>query len=252
MVAVKKLCLVVLLGCVMLTAGCQNDPCRDGHTWVEATCAQPKTCSVCGAEEGAPLEHTVSQWATVTEATCQGEGKEQGTCTLCGETIERSLPKLAHTAGEWEVTREATESLSGLRALKCAVCGETMEEQTFTLSPEEIRTQYISKCSSYSYGEIARNPDAYIGKYAALTGEVIQVIEDGTDYTLRVNITKGTYTWSDTILVTYTQKDSQEPRILEDDIINLYGVLGGTHTYETVMGAQLTVPIMDAEYIDII
>ena len=27
------------------------------HTWVEATCAAPKTCSECGMTEGSALEH---------------------------------------------------------------------------------------------------------------------------------------------------------------------------------------------------
>lgn len=76
-------------------------------------------------------------------------------------------------------------------------------------------------------------------------------MEDGGSYTLRVNITQGTYTWSDTILVSYTKQDSNEARILEDDIITMYGTLAGTYTYESVMGASVTVPLFFAEYIDL-
>ena len=46
------------------------------HTWVEATCTTPKTCSVCGTTEGEPLEHN---WM---EATIEAPR----TCTLCGAT----------------------------------------------------------------------------------------------------------------------------------------------------------------------
>ena len=63
-------------------------------------------------------------------------------------------------------------------------------------------------------------------------------------------ITRSHY-WSDTILVSYTKQSSDEPRILEDDIVMMYGVLAGTYTYETVLGSKLTVPLMLVEYIDI-
>ncbi len=46
------------------------------HNWVDATCAAPKTCSVCGATEGDALDHT---WV---DATCTASK----TCSVCGAT----------------------------------------------------------------------------------------------------------------------------------------------------------------------
>lgn len=46
------------------------------HTWVDATCQEPKHCSKCGETEGTPLDH---EWAEATFAAPK-------TCTLCGET----------------------------------------------------------------------------------------------------------------------------------------------------------------------
>ena len=45
----------------------------NGHSWVDADCHFPKTCSACGETEGAPNEHT---WE---EATCT----EPKTCSAC-------------------------------------------------------------------------------------------------------------------------------------------------------------------------
>ena len=45
--------------------------------------------------------------------------------------------------------------------------------------------------------------------------------------------------------------NSSEANILEDDIVMMYGTLAGDYTYETVMGNELTVPFLMAEYIDI-
>lgn len=47
----KWLCgMSALAVCVMLT-GCGHE-----HTWADATCTEPKTCSVCGETEGEVLE----------------------------------------------------------------------------------------------------------------------------------------------------------------------------------------------------
>lgn len=38
-------------------------------------------------------------------------------------------------------------------------------------------------------------------------------------------------------------------KVIEDDYITVYGTCDGTHTYETVMGASVTIPAIDAEKI---
>ena len=73
-----------------------------GHTWEEATCDTAKTCTVCEATEGDALGHT---WA---DATCD----TAKTCTVCGATEGNAL---GHT---WE---EATCDT----AKSCSVCGAT-------------------------------------------------------------------------------------------------------------------------------
>jgi hypothetical protein len=112
---------------------------------------------------------------------------------------------------------------------------------------------YKSKCESVDYDSIARNPDTYKGKYVEVRGEVVQVQEgsSGSGNTYRVDITKGKYDiWSDTIMVTFTPS-STSSRILEDDIVTIYGVSGGLYTYTSVMGASITVPLIYAAYIDV-
>lgn len=129
-----------------------------------------------------------------------------------------------------------------------------METEAFTLSAEEIEDSYKASCEKYSYKEIARNPGAYDGKYAKFTGEVIQVQQQEflglLIYVLRVDVTKTGRYYQDTVYVTYTANEG-DPRILEDDIITMYGQLTGEKTYETVLGASITIPSFDAEYIDI-
>ena len=75
-------------------------------------------------------------------------------------------------------------------------------------------------------------------------------MQEGNNYTLRVDITKTRWRYDDTILVSY-EAQKGDSRILEDDIVTMYGYLGGMYTYETVMGSSLTVPLFYAKYISI-
>lgn len=148
-------------------------------------------------------------------------------------------------------------------------CGPSLSESTKTTvtassgtestkSPKAIKEDFIKSCESFTYKEIARNPNNYKGKHAKFKGEVIQVIESGDDITLRVNITaeennysENGYTYFDTIYVEYTRKDENESRILEDDIINIYGTLNGIKDYSSILGSEVSCPYLIAEYIDI-
>lgn len=124
-------------------------------------------------------------------------------------------------------------------------------EPEFTM--EDYVNSYKEQCKEYAYKEIARNPDSVKGEYAKLTGEVIQVLESGKSVTLRVDITKDKYGYySDTVYVTYTRKSDTEDRILEDDIITIYGKLGGIETYTSILGAEISLPKIFAEYIDLV
>ena len=56
-----------------------------GHTWTDATCTAPKTCSVCGETEGEALGH-----ASYTYSYDKTNGVHNFTCTLCGETVTKT------------------------------------------------------------------------------------------------------------------------------------------------------------------
>lgn len=221
-----------------------------GHDWKDATCTEPKTCSRCGETEGEAPGHKVETWETTKEATCTEVGEKSGVCTVCKETVKEEIPMVEHTPGDWEIKTAATESSAGVRVKKCTVCGKELENESYTMTPEEIKQAYIAQCQTYTYDQLARNPDQYDGSYAKLRGEVMQVQEDGDSYVLLVQITQKRYYWDDQIMVYYTRKDSSEGRILEDDIVTLYGKMRGTYTYTSVMNAAITVPLMYAEYID--
>lgn len=139
------------------------------------------------------------------------------------------------------------------------IYSKTNKNNTTTSSiPKESRSTYISKCATIDYTSLARNPNQYKGNDYKFTGEVVQAMNDDPEnVVLRVNVTPKTYTYSketyyeDTILVYYQYSSSYESKILEDDIITIYGRSIGTYTYEAVLGNSVTIPAVVAMYIDI-
>lgn len=136
---------------------------------------------------------------------------------------------------------------------------EASKEKEALAEAQKSKDEFIKECQSYTYKEIARNPDNYKGKNVVFEGHVIQTMESGNKVVMRVDVTKeanefvsGGYLYSDTVYVEYTRKSDSESRILEDDIIKMYGTLNGTKTYDSVLKANITIPYLLAEYIDII
>ena len=103
---------------------------------------------------------------------------------------------------------------------------------------------YRARFTSLAYDELARNTEYYIGDYVTMAGRVIQVIEHGgNSYTMLVSISRvGQYT--DGTLMLDCRCNT---RPLEDDNIGFTALVEGRQTYETLLGAPVTVPRLTIE-----
>ena len=126
-----------------------------------------------------------------------------------------------------------------------------IEKTQIDFGAEDIIASYKKRCVTYDYRTVARDPHVYEGELARFTGKVVQVMESGRSVILRVNVTKDNSSYRDTVYVTYTRKSDQESRVLEDDIVTMYGTLAGLKSYETILGSTATIPALVAEYIDV-
>ena len=85
--------LLPVIGCFLLLAACSCS-----HSWVEATCTAPRTCSKCSQIQGFPADHSWVEADCETPVTCENCGKTEGeplghsylrtpctgSCTVCG------------------------------------------------------------------------------------------------------------------------------------------------------------------------
>lgn len=119
------LCLALASAMLLPLAGCGK---KHEHTWQDATCTEPKTCTECGETEGEPLGH---DWEA---ATCE----EPRTCQVCGRTRGKKLdhrwsdasctePAVCELCGETDGEAPGHEWLdaSCTEPETCEVCGET-------------------------------------------------------------------------------------------------------------------------------
>ena len=100
----KKVILFVLMSAMVLGL----TACGHEHTFSEATCTEPKTCTECGEIEGEALGHTV----------------EVGTCANCNETMNQEL---------MEEIKEYCEAINGAEV----VLAEYMSIATNEIAPQE-------------------------------------------------------------------------------------------------------------------
>ena len=108
-----------------------------GHEWVEATCTQPKTCSVCGETEGDALGH---EWV---EATYDAPK----TCSLCGLTEGEPLPQPYADANGLEFFQGTSFITKGTRYDK------NMPEESYETIDAEVDITGITVEDAESEGE---------------------------------------------------------------------------------------------------
>lgn len=93
-----------------------------------------------------------------------------------------------------------------------------------------------------TYDELFRNNESHVKKHVYFRGQVAQVLPvTGDEYQLRINVTEGTFFWTDTVFVHYTG-----PRLLDDDIVEFVAEVRGLATYTAVLGNSITLPELDS------
>jgi len=117
---------------------------------------------------------------------------------------------------------------------------------TPTPTNEEIKALAVT-CS---YEELARYTEEHVGEIVYYKAEVQQVEEHTfIPTTVRVYVEQNEYGWWDgNVWVNY---DCDGPRLLDDDIIDLYARVVGRRKYTAVLGNSIEVPELDALIVEL-
>lgn len=118
------------------------------------------------------------------------------------------------------------------------------------LTPSQIKDRAIH---GVEFDDLMRNNEKYVGNILYLEGKIIQATNRyGDTYALRVSITEeelgfGTTFYTDPIYVNYAGD-----RILEDDIVGIYGRVVGIKEYTSVLGTPIALPEVDSLLLEVI
>ncbi len=116
-------------GCEQL--GGEDSAVLHTHSWVNATCVNPKTCSDCGETQGQPLGHNEVEDKAVTP-TCTEDGLTAGKhCVVCEEVLiaQEILPAIGHKTVKDSAISPDCVNTGLTEGSHCLRCGEVFVAQ---------------------------------------------------------------------------------------------------------------------------
>lgn len=107
-----------------------------------------------------------------------------------------------------------------------------------TLSPKQVKANekkkakkdkknFIAGCKTYSYKNVMRNPDKYVGKKIKIKCQISQIQEGGffSKKYFRCYSYSGYGIYAENEYILFDERISSSPKLLDDDIITAYGTI---------------------------
>lgn len=134
---------------------------------------------------------------------------------------------------------------------------EPTEAPTPEPTPAETKEEFMASCEEPDYKTLARYPDENIGKRIKLRVKISQILQgglfDSNEYYRVYTDTSGYELYLDDEYFMYDERIDDDTKLLQDDIIDVYGEFAGTETVTRALtGTKEDVPSFKAYYIDII
>jgi hypothetical protein len=128
--------------------------------------------------------------------------------------------------------------------LLSVICGCT-SSSTHLSSSGMSQDEIISNSIEVPYEDLFRYNENYVGKIVHIKGQVLQVSETGTDdFVVRLATKDSGYGYYDDIV--WVEFRNNNERILEDDMLDVYGEVVGIQKYTAVLGNEVSLPAVVA------
>lgn len=134
---------------------------------------------------------------------------------------------------------------------------ETTIEAELTVTEAESEDEFKSSCQEIGYKKLLRTPDDYVGQRIVITAEVQQIIDgglfdDSKYYRVQTDNDDSGYFFDDEYFM-YDERADDDMKILDDDVLKIYGEFTGLETMKRVItGSKDEVPVIKAYYIELI
>ena len=189
-----------------------------------------------------------------------GGDSSQNNADLTGNVIDNS--EIEFCIPNWQCDEWSECSTLGIQNRICTDsnnCGKTSGKPTTYQPCILTKSQIVSQSiNTPEYDEIFRHSENYEGSYIHIKGEVIQVLYDSNNRPSDLRINTGFCDYGeyfegeyceDTYYLTFENYGGE--RILEEDIVDIYGKYDGLYSYESIWGETITIPRINGLYVDI-
>lgn len=236
----KAVSMALLMSLCAVTAACGND---SGITREEYEAVSSENARVKKEHDELAKENT--------ELTEENQ-KLQKDCDSYAEELDKlrkEYDEYKESMREYEGLKETEAEARRIEAQR--VIDEQKAEEERRAAEEAERKEQEEKAgyeTGITYSQLARTPDDYKNEKVKFQGKVLQIMEDADhDYIHMRLAVNGSY---DEILYCEYNKNIVPQRVLEDDIITIYGVSYGLYTYDTALGSRITIPAVVIDKID--
>ena len=179
--------------------------------------------------------------------TLEDKNKEQSSEIATLKSTNKELQAKVDEAKPWfdlsDIEKE--KQVAAAKAAEEAKAQAKAEAEAKAKAEAEEKER-IGYNTGITYDQLARTPDDYIGEKVKFKGKVIQVMEGDGETQIRVAVNSD----YDTVIFAAFSKDIVSSRVLEDDIVTLYGMSTGLLTYKSTMGGNISIPGMIVDKIE--
>lgn len=228
----RKRILVTAMVCIALS-GCASGVSQEQYESVSsaASIAEVERESLSSELESinADMQNLKSEYTAYKESMAQYEGLAEA------EINARKIEAESKAAME-SIAMEAS------KAAEEQAAQASREAEEASIAAEEAK----GYDTGITYDQLARTPDDYKGQKVKFSGKVIQVMEGSGTVQIRLAVNKD----YDTVLYGEYKKDIVASRVLENDIITVYGTSAGLLSYTSTMGGTITIPSVAIDKIE--
>jgi hypothetical protein len=124
-----------------------------------------------------------------------------------------------------------------------------VERQKTAAELKKEEDDFKNSCKTVKYGEIEKSPDKYVGQKVKFKGKILEIQEVSGVGIMRIAVTYMGYdiwNFNDAVWVNYTGTTDA----VKDDIVTVYGTMLLPKSYTSQAGWEITIPQMDAKYIE--
>ena len=221
--------------------------CTGEHTWTDATCTEPKTCSVCYKTEGEALGHTWNEGTVTTDPTCDVVGVKTFACTVdgCDGSKTEDVPVLGHVWGEDSIcTREGCGKSNVITEI--AVSHPKIEKNESTGAMTMAMVAGSSEKIDLSFGLVDEGVASTQIVFWSSSDDTIATVADGLVTALKggtVTITAKAVDASGIALLADDEEIMAQFTLTVTDPDAGYTVKMGDDVLNTVIGSNISVPV---------